>query len=729
MTKSVYNSKASLILAIETYFKHRDLDNHDRVFRSLRAAASAYPDEESVYLSMKDLEHFDVNLLNILLKFPKVFFDCAASALLNILPPDIKVPLNIRLTDVPQRRGIQYHVRHLTSKLAGSLVSVDGLVRRVTEVRPLLTQGAFQCERCGTITFCKQEGPQRKEPLECDKDAGGCGSGPARTRFKLLTKPVLSGKIILPDKQKPDDSSCVLSQFEDTQVIEIQDLHEDLKGGEEPRRLHAVIKNDLINKIMPGNRVSLTGILENLEMGGQRTKSNFFQFHLDVISIHVQEAEYEEIEISEADEKKILALAASPGLKGRLLASLAPEIFGLELEKEAILLQIFGGVPKVNRAGFRIRGDIHALLIGDPGVAKSQLLYCVSKLVPRGVFASGKSSSAAGLTAAAVRDSTPLGGDNRWTLEAGALVLADRGIACIDELDKMSEKDRGSMHAGMEQQRINVHKAGINAELQCRCAVLGAANPTLGRWDPHKLLPDQIDIEPPLLSRFDIILTIKDKADSNLDRALARHILNTHFVAEAKTAGREQYEEELSKIKLTPVPPLTIDFQRKYIAYAKKNIFPVMTQEAMDDLENYYVAMRSRTEGSSAPLTPRNIEALIRLTEASARMHLRSRPTKDDYTTAIRIVQEFLNQVATTEEGIIDTDIITTGFGSSQRDRLWTILEIIKDTQGAGGASVDDITRIAEERGIPVAKVPDDIERLKRDGRIFAKSEGHYRLA
>lgn len=659
----------------------------------------------------------------------------AENALQNVLPPDRKVMIHFRVCELPKVEKLaKIDIRDLRAKHVGKLLAIEGLIRRVTEVRPRVMRAAFKCERCGNIQLVTQDDDYLKEPLACDQESGGCGAPAGKTRFKLLAEGIdETGHIVGPvdAAEKRVDNPNSLSEFVDTQKLEIQESPEGLRGGEQPKRLEVYCEDDMTGFVAPGDRVILNGVLRSKQKGRYANRSTFFEIYLKVISIDHLDKDFTDVEISKEDEKEIKKLVKDKNLRKKVISAIAPSIFGMEVEKEAIALQLFGGVQKIMNDKNRIRGDIHILLVGDPGVAKSQLLSYVSKLAPRGIYASGKSASAAGLTAAAVRSEEF--GEGRWTLEAGALVLADMGICCIDELDKMEDKDRDSMHTAMEQQQISVAKAGITATLQTRCAVLAAANPNLGRFDTFKSLPEQIDLDPPLLTRFDVIFTITDKVDEATDRLLADHILKMHFTGEAnqyrKANDDKRMFEDEEKIVEEKKPTLEVDFLRKYIAYTKRHCFPVMTPEAMKLINEYYVAMRHRSEHGAVAMTPRNIEAMIRLSEASARMKLQERVEVEDAEIAIRIVKYYLETTSKGEDGTIDTDIISTGLGSSQRDRIWTIIEIIKNIQGTDGASIDDITRLAEEQGVPISKVTEDLERLKRDGRIYERFEGRYRLA
>ncbi len=257
------------------------------------------------------------------------------------------------------------------------------------------------------------------------------------------------------------------------------------------------MEDDLTGEVFPGDRVVLNGILRSSQRGRFRQRSTLFDIFSDIVSVEMEKVEYEQIQITPEDAKRIEEEAASGDVIRKIVGSIAPSVYGLEVEKEAMALQLFGGVPKELPDGRRIRGDSHILLVGDPGTAKSELLTYMVKLSPRGIYASGKAASSAGLTAAAVRDEF---GEGRWTLEAGALVLGDKGLVALDEVEKMNEVDRSSIHTAMEQQAVHVAKAGITATLQTRCSILAAANPTLGRFDDKKFISEQINLPPTLLS-------------------------------------------------------------------------------------------------------------------------------------------------------------------------------------------------------------------------------------
>jgi len=334
----------------------------------------------------------------------------------------------------------------------------------------------------------------------------------------------------------------------------------------------------------------------------------------------------------------------------------------------------------------------------------------MSMISPRSVFALGKGSSAAGLTAAAVRDDF---GEGRWTLEAGALVLADKGFVAIDELDKMDQRDTSAMHEAMEQQTVTIAKAGIMATLNSRCSILAAANPKFGRYDPMKTISEQIDFPPPLLSRFDIIFKLIDTPDKENDRLLASHILKENML------GEEYYDSEIPESETEFVPIIDRDLIRKYISYAKNNVFPKLNQEAMDILLNKYLESRSSSDGS-VPITARQLESPIRLAEASARARLSNIITKEDALLATSIIDYYLKEVSSMN-GKVDIDILTTGISSSERYELEVVYETIKEIKANIGEfpDVQHVLDVLQNKGINNEKAMSDIEKLKSMGQVY----------
>ncbi|MBI4814603.1 MAG: minichromosome maintenance protein MCM, partial [Methanobacterium sp.] len=388
----------------------------------------------------------------------------------------------------------------------------------------------------------------------------------------------------------------------------------------------------------------------------------------------------------------------------------APSIHGYRDVKEAIALQLFGGAGKELDDKTRLRGDIHVLIVGDPGIGKSQMLKYVSKLAPRGIYTSGKGTSGVGLTAAAVRDE--FGG---WSLEAGALVLGDKGNVCVDELDKMRDEDRSAIHEALEQQTISIAKAGIMATLNSRCSVLAAANPKFGRFDSYKSLAEQIDLPSTILSRFDLTFVVEDKPEEEKDRSLARHILNTH-------------KEDNMHFEIDP------ELLRKYIAYARRNIHPILTDPAMDVLEEFYVSMRNNSidDDSPVPITARQLEAIIRLSEASAKIKLKTHVEAEDAHQAIKLTQACLKQVGLDPEtGKIDIDKVEGRPPKSERDKFRILIEVVKELEEEYGGRAPTnilISEMADRYNVSEEKVEEVVRILKHKGVIFEPSRGYLKV-
>lgn len=1146
----------------------------------IEEAALNYPEIRSVEVDYNDLDRRDPQLAQYLLDHPRASLQSAEDALKLVeVPVDPRPLLRVRVRNLP--RVNRYMVRKLRAEHLGKFVAVEGLVKKVVEVRPKLRDATFQCQRCGAVFNVAQEDQLLVEPKSCDEGQGGCGrDGP----FKLLAEE---------------------SRFIDSQKIEIQESHEDLRGGAQAERISVYLEEDLTGRLYPGDSIVINGIFRAQQRRQGSYKLAEFIKVLDCVSFEVQQLEFEEIEIKPEDVPEILKIAGSENVLRTIKDSFAPEIYGMDDVKEALIMSLFGGVAKEFKDGTRIRGDIHCLLVGDPGVAKclrgdsiiplatgerptiaslvdeamrgethavddghwaplrvpvysmdprgrigirwsskawkrtapaemirvltrsgrsvevtpthplfmtdglvihpreagklevgqhvavprripatprkadlgavphvpsrspnavrlvrpdgadpefwhfcglvlgdgnvtykpsegkwwleltnatpelnaafehqarrmglhpgarekagspawhswasgvepssfltslglngtaaekgippllfkaglaeqiaflsglldadghysrsrslvqlvtasrrlalgvqdlllnlgvmssvrekrargydqsywavlvmgepaarlcgmlrprhpgkleaakriaasstspnsnvdvvpvysrffkdmrlglgldqascgvprstwlglergekqptrstfaaiteqfveaavsspqveagyvgaarkmatlgasdlfwdeivsiervapsepfvydlevpqthnflangivnhnSQILRYTSKLSPRSVYTSGKGSSAAGLTATAVRDEF---GEGQWSLEAGALVLADKGVVLVDEMDKMEEYDQSAMHQAMEQQEISISKAGINATLKSRCAVIGAANPKTGRFDDYSPIVQQINMPPPLLSRFDLIFSMRDKPNKETDEKIARHILGTHRAGEVHEARKRNpdgpYTEEQERQLMKRVTPAIEEkLLRRYVAYAKRNFFPVLTDEAADRINSFYQTLRNQATGTIG-ITPRQIEALIRLTEASARVRLSNIATIEDAERAVRIFGVFLRTVGWNEEaGTFDIDIIAAGASSSQQQRMRQILEIIRRLtaeSGGEGAKEEDIKKEAAalSQPIPAEKVGEALTILKERGSIFMPRHGRF---
>jgi len=636
-----------------------------------------------VVIDFNDLLKHDENVANMLINKPDEVIPLFSEAIRRVV--ELEYPEYLEKVGSFQPRFVNIpnliKIRELRSDHVGKLIALEGIVVRASPPRQKLVKATFIHEACGRELQVDVKGDFIEKPTVCPY----CGKSGG---FRLVGE---------------------RSTYVDFQRIVVQERPEEVPSGQLPRSVEADVVGSLVDVVRPGDRATVVGILRIRGTQGQRRAKAVYDLYVDVNNIVVSQRLLEEIEITEEDERRILELARDPMIRRKIIASIAPAIHGLWDVKEAIALLLFGGVPKVLLDGTRIRGDIHVLLIGDPGTAKSQLLQFVARIAPRAVYTTGKGSTAAGLTAAVVRDKQ----SGEYYLEAGALVLADGGVACIDEIDKMREEDRVVIHEAMEQQTVSIAKAGIVARLNARTSILAAGNPKYGRYISNRSISENVNLPPTILSRFDLIFVLRDTPDVERDRSLAMHIASVHGEPE------------------TVKPPLDAETLRKYIAYARKYVKPVLDPKAKEMLSNFFVEMRKKSlENPDAPITitARQLEALIRLAEAHARMALKQRVTEEDAAEAIRLMLSMLQSVGIdVESGEIDVDVIMTGKPKSKREKLVVLDEIIRELENEEGcAKIKKIVAKAKERGIDEAFVEETLRRMRREGLLFEVREGCF---
>src|SRR3990167_4307274 len=523
-------------------------------------------------LNFGELVKFNTEICEETLESPEELLKAAELAVKEFELPRKITKFNVRLYNLPISQKI--NISEIRSKHLSKFLVIEGIVRQKSDVRPHVTAAKFECPSCGNILNVLQLDKKYKEPVRC-----GCGR---KGKFKEISKELVDG-----------------------QGLVLEESPDELEGGQ-PRRINVFLRDDLVSPISerrssPGSRVKvcwwLTEVPITLRSGGQATK---YDLIIEANNVEAVEDSFSELLVTEQELEEIKKIAFHPNCLSLLAQSIAPSIYGHEKVKEALVLQLAGGSRKVRPDGVITRGDIHMLLIGDPGSAKSQLLKRISKIAPKARFTSGKGASAAGLTASVVKDEF-LGG---WSLEAGTLVLANRGFAIIDEMDKMGKDDRSALHEGMEQQQISISKANIQATLRCETTVLAAANPKFGRFDPSGLVAEQIDLPPTLINRFDLLFPIKDVPNKSKDEQVASFILLLHKNPDSARAT------------------ISTELLRKYFAYIRQKSNPKITDEAIQELKEYYISMRNSggAEESgikSIPITARQLEALIRLSERS----------------------------------------------------------------------------------------------------------------
>ncbi len=646
----------------------------------------ALAEKHSITIDFIDLSLFDnklaIELQNNPEKYLQEYAIPALQAQLRIEDKqyaEIVDRLYVRVKGLPEKVSL----RAIGAKHIGKLISFDGIVVRSTPVRPLLLEGVFRCKKCGAEVGVPQSGTFIKAPKECPACRIGRESG-----FEL-------------DVEK--------SRFIDSQELRVQEKPEDLPPGQLPRYVEVFVVDDLVDVARPGDRVVVTGIVKaRSETIPGKGKLRSFLTYVEANHIETIGKELETVEISPEDEKKILEIAKRDFIHKDIMDSIAPSIYGYDDIKEAIMYLLFGGVPKVTAEGIPIRGDIHVLLVGDPGTAKSQILKYVAKVAPRGLYTSGRGTTAAGLTAAVLREK---GGG--MVLEAGALVLADKGVACIDEIDKMRDEDRIAMHEMMEQQTVSVAKGGIIATLNARASILAAANPKFGRYEDRLSVAENIDIPIVILSRFDLIFIQKDYPEKTVDEKLSEHILTVH-----RTGGA------------AAKPPIPPELLRKYITYARSRINPRLTEEAANHLREFYLKMREMSgsgEGTPVAITPRQLEALVRIAEARARAALREEVTKIDAEAAIRIMKRSLRDVGALREEVADIDVIMTGKPATLREGLTTVLRVVGEMEKEKGeAELEELySRLEAEYGVDRGKAEGYVRQLIKDGSLYFSDAEH----
>ena len=648
-----------------------------------RLSVMAVSGKKSFTVDFDELLSSEPKLAQQLMEKPDDYLEYAnraAKAQLQIEEPEYAEEVGnvtVRFCGLPEATPL----RILGSKHIGKFVMLEGIVVRASPARPMVMEGAFKCKWCGAMSHVTQSGPFLTAPLACS--APECRR---KSSFDFIQEE---------------------STFIDTQDVRIQERPEDLPPGQLPRWLDIkLLERDLVDAARPGDHIAVVGVTRAVaptlpKVGRLRS----FTLHLDTNYIDVESKEPEKVLITPEEEKKIRELARDPEIHTKIIQSLAPSVYGYEHIKEAIMYLLFGGAAK-HFPDITIRGDLNVLMVGDPGTAKSQLLQYVAKIAPRGLYTSGRGTTAAGLTAAVLRDKT--GG---MTLEAGALVLADKGVAAIDEMDKMRTEDRVAIHEVMEQHTVSIAKGGIVATLNARTSILAAANPTLGRYDPYRTVGENISLPVTILSRFDLIFILRDVPEATKDAQMTEHILNLHRTGVSPTEA-----------------PIESELFRKYISYAK-NVKPTLTQGALDGLKEFYLLMRaaSETEGTPVAITARQLESLVRIAEARARVALRDKVTFEDAERAIDIMKISLEQVGIDiSSHKFDIDIIMTGKPKSLRDKLSIILGLITTMEKETGMVDKErlLERLQTEYDIQSGDAERFIGQMLKEGTLFAPRDG-----
>jgi len=628
-------------------------------------------------------------------KDPDQILDAFSRAIKEILKerfPDyaekIKHDIRARIANFPVQRSL----RQINSEIITKMTSVSGMVVRSSEVKPLAKEVTYKCLDKHISKFTLLDGMSLNASVKCQT--------PNCKHTSLA---------IIPEA----------SRFIDFQILRLQELPEDLPPGQLPHYVNVSIKQDLVDYARPGDRIVLTGIvrIEQERISGvSKSESALYRLRMDGNNVEFiggkgikSSRRTEREEISPDEEKLVKSLAKNPDIYDRLIASFAPHIKGHALFKEAILLLIVGSTQRVLTDGTKIRGDINVFLVGDPGTAKSEMLKFCARIAPRGLYTSGRGSTAAGLTAAVVRDASGI-----FMLEAGAVVLGDQGLVCIDEFDKMRPEDRSALHEVMEQQSASIAKGGIVATLNARTSILAAANPMFGKYDIFKNIYENVNLPIPLLTRFDLVFIVRDIPSQEKDRNIAQHIISQHGFSGTDTTSL-----------------IDIDILTKYLSYAKRGE-PALTKEAENLIMEFYLKMRNisgEDKENMITITPRQLEGLIRLATARARLLLKNQVEGEDADRAIYLFNEMLKNSGTdVNTGKVDIGVLQ-GRPKSEVSKLQMFMEILRSLEGEPKSSVpeqDFVDELVKSDKFSEEEARNYIRRMIRDASIYESKPGHY---
>ncbi|XP_061709388.1 DNA replication licensing factor Mcm7 [Cydia pomonella] len=571
----------------------------------------------------------------------------------NRYPPELIRRFEVYFKDLSSAKSVP--IREVKAEHIGKLTTVRGIVTRCTEVKPLLVVATYSCAACGAETYQPVRALHFTPPPACAADA--CRLNNAAGQLHLQTRG---------------------SRFQKFQEIKIQEHSDQVPVGHIPRQLAVYCRGEQCRRAQPGDHVAVTGVFLPLLGAG------FRQIMQGLLSDTYLEAhgvtcvnQSDECESEGALSEEELAELAEEQLYARMARSLAPEIYGHEDVKKALLLLLVGGVDR-RPNGMKIRGNINICLMGDPGVAKSQLLNYIDRLAPRSQYTTGRGSSGVGLTAAVMKD--PFTGE--MMLEGGALVLADQGVCCIDEFDKMADADRTAIHEVMEQQTISIAKAGIMTCLNARVSILAAANPAYGRYNPKRSVEQNIQLPAALLSRFDLLWLIRDQPNREKDLELAKHITYVH------QHGAQPAAETRA---------LSMRLVRRYVALARRKQ-PVVPRHLADYIVSSYVELRreARNARDVTFTSARNLLAILRLSTALARLRLSDVVEKEDVSEAIRLVEMSKQSLQHIDENFQR--------GISSTDRIFAVVRELADASQT--VKIADVIERCVDKGFK----PDQVE-------------------
>ncbi|XP_031474929.1 probable DNA helicase MCM8 isoform X2 [Nymphaea colorata] len=753
------------------YFPETEFSEDDRRFKLISQlcdslGVSSQPREESILSQVKDddgivhlpldFQHIkeccrDEELYAALEVAPKEALLCVGAAVHELLVYQGKEcilgdqeKINVRLYNHFES---MINLKSLKAAYIGKLVSIRGTVVKVSTVKPLVVQMSFTCGKCGAAIMRMFPDGKYSPPAACIYH--GCKSRtftPNRSTARLV----------------------------DSQKIRLQELlrAENHEEGRMPRTIECELTEDLVDSCIPGDVMTVTGIIKVINSymdikGGKSKNKNqgLYYLYLEAISVrNSKNPSAKDLQVTNGTAKELHELHKfSPrdlefiarflqehgsDIFRQILHSICPSIYGHELVKAGITLALFGGVRKhvMDQNSVPIRGDIHVIIVGDPGLGKSQLLQAAAAVVPRGIYVCGNATTNAGLTVAVVKD--PATSD--YAFEAGAMVLADGGLCCIDEFDKMSAEHQALLEA-MEQQCVSVAKAGLVASLSARASILAAANPVGGHYNRAKTVNENLKMSPALLSRFDLVFILLDKPDELLDKRLSDHIIALRAGCgecpqdPRKLDGRALQSDKdgklvfkggslASRLRLDPredkdFAPLPVPLLRKYITYARNYIFPRMSKSAAEILKKFYLQLRGyNVSADSTPITARQLESLVRLAEARARLELREEIIAEDALDVVEIMKESLYNKYVDEHGTVD--FARSGGMSKEKEakRFLNALHQQSEIQHKDCFSVSEMYTLADQIGLRVPDIDTFIDNLNSVGYLLKKGPKTYQV-
>jgi len=647
--------------------------------------ANEYPDIKTLEINFSDLLKRDGNEAQALLDDPDTNLKGLTQALREYsIPADVELDdAKVAVFNLPDYESIS--VNNIGSEHISKLIRAEGRITKTAPAKTRIIEAAFQCRRCGEFTRIRQPASELfVEPFECDNDV--CGrKGPF---VHILSKSI---KV-------------------DEQRIEIQDLYENVKPSHPVRDIISVVRGrELINKVPAiGAQVVATGIVRAIQKKSTHGLKNSFDLTLEIIHLEAVEPDVD-TSLSDLDKKQLRELADRDNIFNLLIDSTAPQILGYREVKIALLAGAVSGPNIRFPSGGSMRGYVHIAIVGDPSTGKTQMVDDVRSKIARSQYAAGKQASVAGLTVAAVKDD--LSGTG-YTAQAGALVLADKGLMVIDEVDKFDKEDLQSLNTVMERGSFEYHKGGINQTFNARCPIFAVGNPKGLRFDEELNLTEQVDIPIDTVSRFDLVIKIQDIPDPERDKKIADHI-------DALIGSTTSHED-------TVEVPISHEMMCKYLAYAK-TFDPIIPHAVMKRTTEYYLELRRM--GVKTPVaTARDKYGLIRLTKSLAKLRFASECTLEDAKLAILIHRVSLDAIIDPITGMLDGGILF-GMSKSQKDRIKIVREAVKGLSEKGStAHFDEIVAIAKVKGLSKEDVSDILHQLKFSGDAIEVSNECYRL-